>query len=129
MGKKVLAVDDDHTMLTFVRDVLEADGYNVTCAGGGQEAIDILEKSRFDCVVLDYFMPDKDGFDVMGAMYKHKDRTPTIVFTSGIKPHNEAALQGLGNVWRVLKKPCNAETLLRAVGDVFREAGVTEHLT
>ena len=121
MGKKILVVDDDHTMLTFVHDVLEAGGYEVTCADGGQEAIDILEESRFDCVVLDYHMPDKDGFDVMGAMYKHRDRTPTIVFTSKVEPHHEAALQGLGNVKMTLKKPCKAEALLKAVGDVIRE--------
>ena len=57
----------------------------------------------------------------MGTMYKHKDRTPTIELTSGIKAHNEAAMQGLGNVRKVLKKPCNAEALLKAAGDVLGE--------
>ena len=123
MKKRIPVVDDDRTMLVFVRDVLEAGGYDVTCVSGGQEAIDILKEQVFDCIVLDYHMAGKDGFDVMGSMFKRKDRTPTIVLTSKIESHQEAALQGLGNVKKTLKKPSNAEALLKAVMDVLDGEG------
>ena len=116
MGKHILAVDDDKTMLVFIKNTLMKHGYEVTCVSGGKEAIEILKEQTFDCVILDFYMPEKDGLDVVGSMYSRKDRTPTIVFTNKIEPHHEAGVQGFGIVREVLKKPCPAEKLLEAVG-------------
>ena len=119
MGKHILAVDDDKTMLEFIRGVLVPHGYEVTCASGGKEAIEILKEQTFDCVILDFYMPEKDGLDVVGSMYSRKDRTPTIVFTNKIEPHHEAGVQGFGIVKAVLKKPCTVEKLTEVVKSVL----------
>ena len=115
MGKKVLAVDDDRVMLEFLRTVLCEGGYETTCASGGQEAIDILRAQRFDCVLLDFDMPEKDGVDVCGSMFRRKDRTPTIIFTSKIEVAQEACMRGLANVTDTLKKPCSMDRILASV--------------
>lgn len=119
MAKKILAVDDDLVMLGFVRDILYANGYDAICATGGQEAIDILNQQTFDCAILDFKMPGKDGIDVAASMFQRRDKTPVIVFTSRVQEHEEAALQGLANVREFLKKPCSGENLLEAVGRVI----------
>ena len=118
MAKKILAVDDDPVMLGFVRDTLYANGHDAICAFGGREAIDLLMRQTFDCVILDFKMPDRDGIDVAAYMFKRKDRTPVIVFTSKMQPHEEATLQGLANVREFLKKPCSEESLLKTVDRV-----------
>ena len=121
MAKKILAVDDDKTMLEFIRGALVPHGYEVTCVSGGKEAIDILKEQTFDCVILDYYMPEKDGLDVVGSMYSRKDRTPTIVFTNKIEAHHEAGVQGFGIVREVLKKPCSVEVLFETVERVMND--------
>ena len=120
IGKKILAVDDDPIMLGFVRDILHANGYDAICATGGQEAIDILKQQTFDCAILDIKMPGKDGIDVAASMFKRRDKTPVIVFTSKEQAREEAILQGLANGREFLKKPCSEYRLLAAVG---RETG------
>ena len=122
MGKHILAVDDDNTMLEFIKNALTPHGYEVICVSGGKEAIEILKEQTFDCVILDFYMPEKDGLDVVGSMYSRKDRTPTIVFTNKIEPHHEAGVQGFGIVREVLKKPCSAEELIEAVERVLADS-------
>ena len=115
---RVLAVDDDPVMLEFLRDTLFKSGHDAICAFDGQEAIDSLMRQTFDCVILDFKMPGKDGIDVAASMFQRKDKTPVIVFTSKLQAHEEAALQGLANVRAFLQKPCNEEMLLEMIGRV-----------
>ncbi|MBR5970896.1 MAG: response regulator [Lachnospiraceae bacterium] len=116
MAKKILAVDDDNTMLEFISCTLTQKGYDVTCITGGQEAIDILKEQVFDGMILDFYMPGKDAIDVIGSMYTRGDHTPTIVFSSKLSASHEAAVQGFAGITReVLKKPCTAEKLVEAV--------------
>lgn len=110
-GRKILAVDDDRTFLTFIMESLMPHGYEVTCASDGEEAISLLKKESFDGIVLDFYMPEKDGLDVIGSMYRDKNRTPTIMLSSRLEEHYEAAVQGFGIVREVLRKPCTGEKL------------------
>ena len=120
-NRRVLVVDDDNTMREFVRGALELEGYAAVCVPGGQEGIDMLKEQSFDCVLLDFGMPGKDGFDVVSSMYKRGDKTPVIVFTSVITPIQESGMNGLANVRGVIKKPCSVDTLLRTVEDAVRQ--------
>ena len=122
MEKRILAVDDDNVMLGFVRDTLTGAGYSVACTSSGREAMELLAREKYDCIVLDFYMPDKDGLDVVGSMYSRSDRTPTIVFTSKLEPHHEAGVQGFGIVREILKKPGTATELLKAVERVLSDA-------
>ena len=122
MKTRILAVDDDNTMLIFIRDTLTAAGYDVTCVTGGQEAIDILKEQSFDGMILDFYMPGKDAIDVIGSMYTRGDRTPTIVVSSKLTAHHEAAVQGFVGITReVLKKPCTADKLVETVERVIEK--------
>ena len=118
MAKRILAVDDDPVMLGFVRDVLYTNGHDAICALGGREAINLLTRQTFDCVILDFRMPGKDGIDVAASMFQRNDKTPVIVFSSKVQEHEAAAIQGLANVREFLKKPCSEETLLETVEKV-----------
>ena len=115
MTKRILAVDDDVVMLSFVSEVLTANGYDVICATGGEEAIRIMGEQSFDGVLLDFFMPDKDGLDVICAMYGKRKHTPTIIITTGLSDYYTASVQGFGITREILKKPVTAEQLLEAV--------------
>lgn len=119
MAKRILVVDDDTVMLEFVTNTLKPHGYEVTCAQGGTEAIHKLREDSFDGVILDFFMPEKDGLDVVGDMFKRRDKTPVVVLSSNLDPHYEAAVQGFGITREVLRKPCAPEMLLQTMERVL----------
>jgi two-component system KDP operon response regulator KdpE len=60
---RVLAVDDDPQILRAVRTSLQARGYEVTTAGNGETAIELLSTHPFDLVVLDLGLPGMDGHE------------------------------------------------------------------
>jgi two-component system chemotaxis response regulator CheY len=62
---EVLVVDDDESIRTLLRKVLERERFGVDLARDGVEAIDRLDASRYDAVLLDLMMPRVDGFGVI----------------------------------------------------------------
>ena len=61
---RILVVDDEVSIVRFVRASLEASGYGVLTAGDGFEALQTFERELPDLVILDLRMPIMDGFEV-----------------------------------------------------------------
>jgi CheY-like chemotaxis protein len=73
--KNILVVDDEPWSLKFISRFLRKEGYEVTEASDGAEAIDLIDNSRFDLVLSDVRMPRLDGV----ALAMHiRSRIPTI---------------------------------------------------
>ena len=64
---RILVVDDEPSMRDMLRIVLRRDGYDVTVAVNGREALDILQRERIDLLLSDIRMPDMSGVDVLRA--------------------------------------------------------------
>src|SRR3954453_21187080 len=64
MSKRVLVVDDEEDVRTFVRLVLESEGYEVQSAADGAEGLRAIREGRPDLVILDLMMPVMDGWQV-----------------------------------------------------------------
>ena len=62
---KVLIVEDDRAICSFMRRVLEANGYESIIVGTGREALSMLTSHCPDVVILDLGLPDMDGMDVL----------------------------------------------------------------
>ncbi len=79
---KLLVVDDDPALSRTLRRALAVEGYDVECAGDGDEALQRLAADRFDAVVLDVAMPRVDGLAVCRRMRERRDRTPVLMLTA-----------------------------------------------
>lgn len=80
----ILVVDDEEDILELVRYNLTRDGFNVTCAETGEEAIHIVKKKQVDLIVLDLMLPGIDGVAVMKRI-KNEPETrniPVIMLTA-----------------------------------------------
>ncbi|MFC1645758.1 two-component system response regulator [Candidatus Omnitrophota bacterium] len=62
--KKILIVDDEPGCLEMFKARLEASGYEVVCASGGRQGLELAEKDKPDLILLDIFLPDIGGFKV-----------------------------------------------------------------
>lgn len=91
MPHKILVVDDDILVLNALQELLVADGYEVTTATRGQDALEILERESFDLVVLDVVMPKMTGFDVcreIRARDHERSRIKIIILTAKTDPRD-----------------------------------------
>lgn len=77
----ILVVDDEPTYRLVLTQTLEKQGYSVASCDGGDAAIDLLKKNKYDMVLLDYKMPGTSGINVLQWMYGMKIDTPVIVIT------------------------------------------------
>ncbi len=64
MSKKILVVDDEEDISELVRYNLATEGYDVICAGSGEEAVRLAGSKQFDLVVLDLMLPGIGGINV-----------------------------------------------------------------
>lgn len=66
--KKILIVEDDNDARTIFLDILDSAGYEAVGAVDGNDALDKLSKDKFDLVLLDIIMPNKDGISTLSAI-------------------------------------------------------------
>ena len=68
MNEKILVVDDEEAILLGVGDLLASEGYRVSTARDGREALERFATDRPDLVLLDVMMPEMSGYDVCRAI-------------------------------------------------------------
>ncbi len=83
-GGELLVVDDDPANLDLLSRRLTRQGYEVTTAGGGQEALDLLDQQDFDLVILDMLMPGINGLQVLKQLKSDPERRtiPVIMISA-----------------------------------------------
>src|SRR5215813_499908 len=78
----ILVADDERSIRLTLETGLTLNGFRVTCASSGREAIQAARVSTFDAVVSDIFMPDGDGMDVVRSLRTISQTIPIILITA-----------------------------------------------
>lgn len=81
MARKVLVVDDEKLIVKGIRFALEQDGYEVTCAYDGEEALQFAKETEFDIILLDLMLPKISGLDVCQQIREFSN-VPIIMLTA-----------------------------------------------
>jgi DNA-binding NtrC family response regulator len=121
-GTHVLVADDEDTVRTFLCDVLLDEKYSVT-AYNPVEADPLILQMQYDVVILDVFMPNTDGFRLLGEIRKFSPQVQVIMIT-GMPDQNllERAMD-LG-AYTFLTKPFNAEQIKYSIMGALRMQGL-----
>jgi len=82
-GKKVLAIDDDAMARDIYKEILEDAGFEVVTESDGKAGIARFKAGKFDCVILDVYMPGMSGLDVIEALDPDSMKVPIIVISGG----------------------------------------------
>jgi CheY-like chemotaxis protein len=120
MPRTVMVVDDDIDIVDMTRLMLEGGGYRVVPACSGPEALQKIEDSPPDLVLLDINMPEMDGFHVL-RLLKVDERTSEIpVALFSIKMEVRDRLHGLQEgALDYITKPFSCDELLERVHRIF----------
>lgn len=116
---KILVVEDEQHLAEGLRFNLEAEGYEPHLVGDGEAALDKMQNSNFDAVVLDVMLPGIDGFEVARTMRERHDYTPVLMLTARGRP--EDVLSGFeAGADDYLPKPFDLEIFLARLNGLLR---------
>jgi len=122
---KILLVDDDPGIRLSVQRSLEFEGYRVTTAEDGEEALISIAAAQYDCVILDISMPRLDGLGVCRRLRQDGNDIPVLVLTARQQVADRVSGLDAG-ADDYLAKPFALEELLARVRALLRRRPVGE---
>ncbi|MGP2439435.1 response regulator transcription factor [Streptomyces sp. JW3] len=125
---RILIVEDEERIASFVRKGLRANGFTTTVAADGEAGYDYALTGGFDLVVLDIGLPGRDGFTVLRELREARVTTPVIVLTARDSVRDTVAgLEGGADDW--MTKPFRFEELLARIRLRLRTAARAPEVT
>lgn len=118
MKKRILIVDDELSILKFLRSNLEDRGYTAISATNGEEALHIIERELPDLIILDVMMPKMDGFEVCRQL-REWSQIPIIMLSARGDEKDKVKCLDLGADDYIVK-PFGANELMARVSAVLR---------
>jgi diguanylate cyclase (GGDEF)-like protein/PAS domain S-box-containing protein len=117
-GPRILIVDDDPLILDSLSRLVEAQGFDVATAAGGQQALAAVGKKHFDLILLDLNMPGMGGDEVLSRLSEQGVATPVIV-VSGDNAIDSAVSALRNGAADFIRKPYKPEELLKRIGNTL----------
>src|ERR1700758_1589178 len=112
----ILVVDDEANIRDSLDGILREEGYTVTSTGSGQEAVVLLRDAPYDVLLLDIFLPDRDGLDVLNDMRAlSPENRPEVIVISGHATIETAVKATKLGAFDFLEKPLLLERTLIVV--------------
>jgi DNA-binding response OmpR family regulator len=127
---RALVVDDDATLSTLVRRLLEEDGYAVDVASKAEEGRTLAMVNEYDAIILDLQLPDGNGLPILQHLRREGKKTPVVVLT-GTKD-SEVTIRALdAGADDYITKPVNFGEFKARIRALVRRGGAqrTESLT
>ena len=112
----ILAVDDEVAISRLLKRILEAQGHNVTAVNSGLEALEMLNRQKFDLVICDLKMPGMNGRELYAYLKERKpELARRVIFSTGdvVSDESWTFLQEVGN--RFINKPFKPEQVLAEI--------------
>ena len=116
MKKKILVVDDERDFVDFLKKNLRCSNFDPISVINPTDAIREAIDKRPDLILLDLFMPHKDGYQVLRELKTNEitQHIPVIIVSGWISPNLKAVAKEFG-VKDYLQKPCNIKTVLSSI--------------
>jgi DNA-binding NtrC family response regulator len=116
---RILIVDDDDTIRTTMKAILEDEGYDVDLAASGKEGIEKSKETTYNIALLDIRLPDMEGVELLKLMKPAVPRTRKIMVTG--YPSTQNAIYALNkNADAYLIKPVDIEKLLNTIKEQLK---------
>ena len=120
---KLLVVDDDKNIRYLIKEVFEAEHYTVTTAVDGKAALDLIDKEKFDLVIVDIMMPNLNGYEFTEQLRSFDKELPVLMISA--KQLSEDRKKGFtAGIDDFMTKPLDTEELILHVKALLRRAKI-----
>jgi DNA-binding NtrC family response regulator len=111
----ILIIDDEHTLRESCASVLRLEGYDVQLCARGDDAVEMVQRRRFDIVLLDLYMSGVGGMELLRLILEARPETLVIIMTGN--PTVDSSVEALREgAWDYLPKPFSASHLQVLLG-------------
>ena len=117
---KILLVEDDIMLNEMIAEYITSTGHIIKSVKTGTESLQILEKEKFDLLILDINLPDIDGFTILEKMHEQKRMIPTIYISALIDIEDISRAFDLG-CFDYLKKPFHLKELTLRINKILKK--------
>jgi two-component system, OmpR family, copper resistance phosphate regulon response regulator CusR len=111
---RILVIEDEARILSFLSRGLEAEGYTVEGAADGRDGLERAVEGRWDMVLLDLMLPGLDGLDVLEVLHRKRPELPVVILSARTELHTKLRGFNLG-ANDYVAKPFALEELLARV--------------
>ena len=119
----ILVVDDDKNSRLFLSALLEEAGYTVTAATDGEDALEKMDRSHVDLVVLDIMMPKMDGYEFTRLLRESDNNLPILMVSAKQLPADKHKGFAVGTD-DYITKPIDDEEFLYRIKALLRRAKI-----
>ena len=134
MKKRILVVDDEISIRMGIREFAEYQGYDVTGAANGREALELCRQQDFDLIIMDIMMPEMDGYEAYRRIREIKD-IPALMLSAKGEEYDK--LQGFeAGIDDYVVKPFSIKDLMRhepreekPQGEIYEFQGLTVNIS
>src|SRR5512134_3421326 len=122
--RRILVVDDDPQVLSFLSSLFRSDGWETREAPSGAEGIEAIERERFDVILTDLVLPGVDGIEILRTAKKIQSDAEVVLMT-GYGTVDSAIEAMRAGAFHFLTKPFRAEEVLHLVDKAFDRRQLT----
>ncbi|MBD3723833.1 MAG: response regulator transcription factor [Flavobacteriaceae bacterium] len=124
---KILIVEDEIGIQTFLKQGLEEEGFELICASNGEEGLNLFENQSFDLLLLDWMLPKLTGLELCTKIRQTNTQIPIIFLTA--KDTVQETIEGLkAGANDYIKKPFSFDELLARIEVHFRASATNKEL-
>lgn len=119
---RILVVEDDPQIASFIRRGLREEEYAVDVARDGEQGLYLAQTNDYDLIVLDLVLPKRGGLEVVRTLRGEQNSTPVLILTAKGKPEEKAAGLNAG-ADDYLAKPFDFDEFLARISAMLRRRG------
>lgn len=124
---RILLVEDDRTLSTLVRDILEINKYEVVLCANGEEGLATFKSQKFDMMLVDIMMPKMDGITMIKEIRRYDQRVPIIIISA--KDMKDDKVEGFrAGADDYVVKPFSTDELLLRIDAILKRVQRAQEL-
>ncbi|MEK9150876.1 MAG: response regulator [Patescibacteria group bacterium] len=120
--EKILVVEDDQFLASLLKNRLQKEGFDVLLAKDGEEALNILESTQPELVLLDIILPKKSGFEVMEEVRENPklEKLAVVIISNLGQPEDMVRGQQLGAIEYFIKAKTPLDELIKKIKEIVQ---------
>jgi CheY-like chemotaxis protein len=114
---KLLIIDDQEEVGEIISEIASQMGWDIATSHTADDVVEAIIRDGVDAIFIDYFMPGKNGLEIVAELRDRNFRKPVILFSGMVSEIDQETAERLG-VFQVLEKPLTLAVIRKALNDL-----------